>query len=65
MQVGPRSDEGYSREEVEEKISRALAQADRGEAISGEEAFRRLRAHADAHVSKLAANPRSPGHQDG
>ena len=45
--------EDYSREEVEEKISHALAQADRGESINGEEAFRRLRAHADARAREL------------
>jgi antitoxin ParD1/3/4 len=38
--------EDYTREEVEEKIARGLAQAERGEAIDGEEAFRRLRAHS-------------------
>ncbi len=38
--------EDYTREEIEEKIARGLAQADRGEAISGDEAFRRLRAHS-------------------
>jgi Arc/MetJ-type ribon-helix-helix transcriptional regulator len=45
--------EDYTREEVEEKISRALAQADRGESISGEEAFRRLRAHAKARAQEI------------
>jgi predicted transcriptional regulator len=34
------------REEVEEKIARGLAEAERGETIDGEEAFRQLRAHA-------------------
>jgi predicted transcriptional regulator len=38
--------EDYTREEVEEKIARGLAQAERGEVIDGEEAFRRLRAHS-------------------
>jgi predicted transcriptional regulator len=38
--------EDYTREEVEEKIARGLAQAERGEAIDGDEAFRRLRAHS-------------------
>ena len=36
----------YTREEIEEKIARGLAQAERGEAIDGDEAFRRLRAHS-------------------
>lgn len=36
----------YTREEVEEKIARGLAQAERGEAIDGDEAFRRLRAQS-------------------
>jgi predicted transcriptional regulator len=38
--------EDYTREEVEEKIACGLAQAERGEAIDGDEAFRRLRAHS-------------------
>ena len=38
--------EEYTREELEEKIARGLAQAERGEAIDGEEAFRQLRAHS-------------------
>jgi predicted transcriptional regulator len=38
--------EDYTREEVEEKIARGLAEAERGEAMDGEEAFRRLRAHS-------------------
>ena len=38
--------EEYTREEIEEKIARGLAQAERGEAISGEEAFRQLWAHS-------------------
>jgi len=37
--------EEYSREEIERKIARGLAQAERGEAIEGEEAFRQLRAY--------------------
>jgi hypothetical protein len=44
--------EDYTREEVEEKISRALAQVDRGEAINGEEAFRRLWEHAAARSQR-------------
>ena len=36
----------FSREEIEEKIARGLAQAERGETIDGEEAFRQLRACA-------------------
>ena len=35
--------EDISREEVEEKIARGLAEAERGEKIDGEEAFRQLR----------------------
>lgn len=38
--------EEYSRDEIEEKIARGLAQAERGEAIEGEEAFRGLRAYS-------------------
>jgi Arc/MetJ-type ribon-helix-helix transcriptional regulator len=38
--------EDYTREEVEEKIARGLAQAERGETIDGEEAFRQLRQHS-------------------
>ncbi len=38
--------EDYTREGVEEKITRGLAQAERGEAIAGDEAFRRLRAYS-------------------
>jgi hypothetical protein len=37
--------EDYTREEAEEKIARGLGQAERGEAIDGEEAFRQLREH--------------------
>jgi hypothetical protein len=35
-----------SREEIDEKIARGVAQIDRGETIDGEEAFRRLRAQS-------------------
>ncbi len=35
--------EDDTRDEVEEKIARGLAQAERGEVIDGEEAFRQLR----------------------
>ena len=35
--------EDYTREEVEEKIARALAQVERCETVDGEEAFRQLR----------------------
>lgn len=35
--------EEYTREEVEEKIARGLAQAERGETIDGEEFFKNLR----------------------
>src|ERR1039457_4831543 len=35
-----------SREEIDEKIARGVAQIDRGEAIDGEGAFRRLRAQS-------------------
>ena len=38
--------EAYTREEVEEKIARGLAQAENGETIDGEEAFRQLRGHS-------------------
>jgi hypothetical protein len=38
--------EEYDRDEIEEKIARGLAQAERGEAIDGEEAFRQLRAYS-------------------
>jgi antitoxin ParD1/3/4 len=38
--------EEYSRDEIEEKIARGLAQAERGETIDGEEAFRQLRAYS-------------------
>jgi antitoxin ParD1/3/4 len=38
--------EDYTREEVEEKIALGLAQAERGEVIDGEEAFRQLREHS-------------------
>jgi hypothetical protein len=38
--------EEYSREEIEEKIARGLAQAERGETVDGEAAFRDLRAFA-------------------
>lgn len=38
--------QAFSREEIEEKIARGLAQAERGETIDGEEAFRQLRAYA-------------------
>jgi antitoxin ParD1/3/4 len=38
--------EEYSREEIEEKIARGLAQAERGETVDGETAFRELRAFA-------------------
>jgi len=38
--------EEYSREEIEEKIARGLAQAERGETVDGETAFRDLRAFA-------------------
>ena len=36
----------YSRDELEEKIAHSLAQAERGETIDGEEAFRQLRAYS-------------------
>jgi predicted transcriptional regulator len=35
--------EEYAREEVEEKISRGLAQLERGEGVDGEEFFEQLR----------------------
>ena len=38
--------EEYSRAEIDEKIARGLAQAERGEIIDGDEAFRQLRAHS-------------------
>jgi antitoxin ParD1/3/4 len=38
--------EDYTRDEVEEKIARALAQVERGETVDGEEAFRQLRAYS-------------------
>ena len=38
--------EDFTREEVEQKIARGLAQAERGEAVDGEEALRRLRAYS-------------------
>jgi antitoxin ParD1/3/4 len=38
--------EDYTREEVEAKIARGLAQAERGEIVDGEEAFRQLRSHS-------------------
>ena len=38
--------EEYSPEEIEEKIARGLAQAERGETVDGETAFRDLRAFA-------------------
>jgi len=38
--------EQYSPEEIEEKIARGLAQAERGETVDGETAFRDLRAFA-------------------
>ena len=38
--------EDISREEVEEKIARGLAEAERGETIDCEEAFRQLRAYS-------------------
>jgi predicted transcriptional regulator len=45
----------FSREEIEEKIARGLAQAERGETIDGEEAFRQLRAYPAERRSILAA----------
>jgi len=38
--------EDFTREEVEEKIARGLAEAERGETIDCEEAFRQLRAYS-------------------
>ena len=38
--------EDFTREEVEEKIARGLAEAERGETIGCEEAFRQLRAYS-------------------
>jgi len=38
--------EQYSPEEIEAKIARGLAQAERGETVDGETAFRDLRAFA-------------------
>jgi hypothetical protein len=38
--------EEYSPEEIEEKIARGLSQAERGETVDGEAAFRELRAFA-------------------
>ena len=38
--------EDYSREEIEDEIARGLADAERGEVVDGEEAFRRLRDYA-------------------
>lgn len=35
--------EEYTREEIEEKIARGLAQAERGETVDGEEFFEELR----------------------
>lgn len=35
--------QGYTREEVEEKIARGLAQLERGEGADGEEFFEQLR----------------------
>jgi antitoxin ParD1/3/4 len=35
--------EDYSREEIEEKIARGLAQVERGETVDGEEFFEQLR----------------------
>ena len=35
--------EEYSREEIEEKIARGLAQAERGETVDGDEFFEHLR----------------------
>jgi hypothetical protein len=40
--------EEYSREEIDKKIARGLAQIYRGETIDGEEAFRRLRSRSAA-----------------
>jgi hypothetical protein len=48
--------EDYTREELEEKITRGLAQAERGETIDGDEAFRQLRAHS-AERRKIASRP--------
>ena len=56
-------DMDYSPEEIEKKISRALAQADRGESISGDEAFRRLREHAAARAR--TSSPPPPDRQGG
>ena len=44
--------EEYSRDEIEAKIARGLAQADRGETIDGEEAFHRLRAYSASCYQK-------------
>ena len=52
MDVPRESGEDYTREEVEEKIERALAQAERGEIANGEEAFRWLRAHSAERRAK-------------
>lgn len=38
--------QAFGREAIEEKIARGLTQAERGETIDGEEAFRELRAYA-------------------
>lgn len=38
--------EDYAREEIEDEIARGLADAERGEIVEGEEAFRRLREYA-------------------
>ncbi len=38
--------EDHTREEVEEKIARGMAQAEHGETIDGEEAFRQLRGYS-------------------
>jgi hypothetical protein len=38
--------EEYSSEAIEEKIARGLSQAERGETVDGEAAFRELRAFA-------------------
>jgi predicted transcriptional regulator len=46
--------EDYSRDEIEDEIALGLADAERGEVIGGEEAFRRLRAYSAERRLKRA-----------
>ena len=46
--------EDYSREEIEEKITRGLAQVERGDTVDGEEFFEHLRLRGEELRRKRA-----------